>query len=61
MEGTVRGMDPDQQPMQHDPERIRDPLEDLEPSTDDDSPGLDPDFAEAAEAGAGDEHPAPGG
>ncbi len=59
--GMVRRMDPERESEQHDPDRIRDPLEDLEPSTDEDSPGVDPDFAEAAEAGAGDEHPAPSG
>jgi len=51
---------PQQQvPEQHDPDRLQDPLEDLEPDADPDSPGLDDDFAEAAQEQDGD--PAPSG
>jgi hypothetical protein len=52
--GRVSAMEPEQ----HDPDRIRDPLEDLEPDADPESPGLDDDFAEAADEGA---DPAPSG
>jgi len=55
----VPGMDSEQQPPQqqvpeqHDPDRLQDPLEDLEPDADPDSPGLGEVVVEAGRVGIG--------